>query len=261
MRERGGSVPVDVLIRIDQRVVAALRCVVATALVLVLAACGSAVPAPVIATPTVTATSTVTATPRQTASPVPTLPTLPTATAPATPPAAFHIGGTITWNAVITSGAGVNPTVVTVSGETRLVLLAEPHYGFTAERGGGSTYAYDYTLSGCSPTAHPKGTLETSVQGAPDGSTIANALIQGAPGQDMSISLQFNDQWEATCDGFTSMVRTSEQFPGCGPPDGWVTATFDNVDSYVIDCETSTNLAGLTRTGHVSGSLHPIAGR
>lgn len=188
--------------------------------------------------------------PRPTASPTQT----------ASPAAKSYVGGTITWDAVTTSGAGADPTIVTVSGRADLVLLAEKSYGFTAERGGGSTYSYDYTLSHCTPTAHPKGTLETSTQGAPEGSTIADALIQGSPGHDLSIALLFNDQWEATCYGSTSLEGMFEQFPGCGPPDGWVPATFDGLGIYVIECETSTNLPDLKRTGHISGTLHQIAG-
>ncbi len=173
-----------------------------------------------------------------------------------------YVGGTITWNAVTTSGVS-NPTVVTVSGTAELVLLAEKSYGFTAERGTGNTFAYDYQVFDgvnlCTPT-HQTGTLETATQMQEPEFHIAQILIQGAPGQDLSIALNFNDEYETTCGDFTSIQGVFETFPGCGPPDGWVTAAFDDVENYEIDCDTVTNINGLTRTGHVSGTLHPIEG-
>jgi hypothetical protein len=169
-----------------------------------------------------------------------------------------YVGGTITWNAKVTQRISPDLTIVTtVSGRAELVLLAEKNYGFTAERGGGSTYAYDYDVSNCTPIGHLAGTLETSTQSQPAGSTIGTVLIQGAPGQDLGIALLFNDEWEATCSGFTSTEGTPDSFPGCGPDD-WVTAKFDGVENYNIDCETSKTAFGYTLASHVNGTLHPL---
>ncbi|MDL2334638.1 MAG: hypothetical protein QFC55_01225, partial [Chloroflexota bacterium] len=171
-----------------------------------------------------------------------------------------YVGGTITWTAELSERVGPDLTIVTsVSGSAQLVLLAEKSYGFTAERGGGSTYTYDYSVSNCTPTAHLSGTLETSAQGQPDGSTIGDVLIQGAPGHDIAVALLFNDEWEATCSGFTSTMGTPESFPGCAPQT-WVAAKFDGVENYNIDCNSSVTAPGYTLTGRVSGTLHPIEG-
>lgn len=233
-----------------------LKAAAMTAAAVLLASCGGG-----SAAPTPPATSRATPPSTQAAATGTPGPSAPAATPAPTPKATDkkvgHVGGTITWDALITEQ--VSPDFIittTVKGTINLVMLAERSYGFTAERGGGSTYTYDYTVSNCSPAGHFTGALETSVQGQPVGSTIGNVLPQGAPGQDMALAIQFNDEWQATCEVSTSMHPTPFAFPGCHP-ETWVDAPWKG-DIYVINCETSLDAGSLKESGHVSGTLHPL---
>jgi len=156
----------------------------------------------------------------------------------------------------------------TVSGSVELVLHGDAGGTWVAERGEGSSYTYEITVAGCSPDGHLTGVVESGV-GFIDPEWhigIVNAVgARPRTEDDLDLHISFYDEWEITCvdPGVTGGKYTTTtsapalSFPGCGQQN-FVTAYFDGVENYVIDCDVA--VPGSNISGHISGTLHPLGG-
>lgn len=194
----------------------------------------------------------------------------------------LHFGGTIQYDEysrIFIPGSETSPDwerTVTLNGTLQVVLLVRGEYSFemTAERDGGSTYAYDYErkqsdgFDEC--TTHEQGTLET-FGGVSDEFfgdwSIGMFNVIGGPGDDeinLSISI-----WDWCGEQMGRNVPEDERnhnfkgFTTC-PESGWLTGEFDGTANFIIDCsyeyDRSYGDSIDVGNGHISGTLSPLDG-
>ncbi|MEO7118723.1 MAG: hypothetical protein ABIZ34_07110 [Candidatus Limnocylindrales bacterium] len=195
----------------------------------------------------------------------------PTAPSSATPPttvptrtpgptrtdgAPLRIAGTITWQTTTTT-VGEPVSVTEASGSLDLEL-EEDLGAFTAIPGGGSTYEYDVTETdiACTRTAHPSGTLETTVGGFDEAGDGVGTLLVFSSGinADFEMSVNLDDVWDSDCSEPPGGVIY--EFNGCADGNNSIQAIFDGVGSYTVSCDI-TGVPGVTMTGHIEGTLSP----
>ena len=193
-----------------------------------------------------------------------------------------HFGGTINWTTEATVIIDRSPDLpnwerhVTLTGTMQVVLLVHDtgyHYELSAERDGGSTYSYDYSIhetEGDQCDTHETGVLETYV-GGPDGFpgdwSYGQLNVIGGLFEDLDLGISIQD-W---CGAQMGMDVPEELqnapilgFPLCPEGSGFLTATFDGTSSYLIDCsyQYDNSQPRYTDTGsvHVSGRLQMLDG-
>ena len=188
-----------------------------------------------------------------------------------------HLGGTITWSRESHEIISDWERHITVSGTAQIVILVRDtgyRYDMTVERGSGSTYNYDYTLTetddeGCE--TRETGTLETYA-GVPDADfgdwSIGRLNPTGDLFEDLDLSFAIRD-WCGPQMGKDIPEelrnRTFDGFLDC-PEDSFsrLAARFDGSSSYVIDCsyEFDRSVDSLTHfgSGQVSGTLVMLDG-
>ena len=174
----------------------------------------------------------------------------------------LHLGGRITWNAAITdelvgtqSVSGTADVVIHVT-ESRLIAELEDH----------STYSYDFTgpPDQCA-SSHEAGTLDTlGREYGPAGPLDYSGgmlIVDGWLGQDIRLHLYAHDYCGPSMgDSVSGTAYGVFGFPFCEQP-GFVTARFDGVQSYVIDCDVIGWGGGSAPvSGHFSGVLRLLDG-
>jgi hypothetical protein len=153
--------------------------------------------------------------------------------------------------------------VVHVTGRLELMLHDKGGGLWEAERGEGSTYTYDVSISDCAPDAHLGGVVESGIGAVEPDWHIAlmNAQetdVGDAP--DLGMDVRVFDEWEVACTygGQTSppsAVSVPAAFPGC-TEDFRVKFRNDGNGRWSVGCDVAVPFW----TGHIAGELHPIEG-
>ena len=183
----------------------------------------------------------------------------------------LHIGGTITWTAESHVHYGDIDQTETVSGTAQIVILVKDSYLLIAERGGGSTYSYDYSNNFNCPSSHEAGTLESGAGvGGTERTDYSIAILNpGAPlGEDLHLQIIMPDYCGPPQGSSVDPSTPSfSGFPDCEEGGDQMYARFDGVENYVIDCPAIFGWGGVDSntpngsvTGHVTGTLRPLDG-
>jgi hypothetical protein len=181
----------------------------------------------------------------------------------------MYLGGTITWTATAIVPDNDIIRTYSVTGTANIVIHIVNPYLLLAERDPGSTYSYDYSDNVDCPSSHEEGTLESQVGvGSSEhwDYSIGTLNIGGGPlGEDLHLQIFMPDYCGASLGGDAGRVPDFDGFPDCEPRGDQLFARFDGVANYVIDCPEIFSYLSIdnsigTVTGHVDGTLSPLAG-
>ena len=151
-----------------------------------------------------------------------------------------------------------------MTGRLELVLHDKGGGLWVAERGEGSTYTYDVSISDCAPDGHLGGVVESGI-GAVDPDwhiALMNAQetdVGDAP--DLGMDVHVFDEWEVAC---THGGQTSPPCHGVGP--GGVPGVRGELPGQVQERRERALVVGCDVavpfwTGHIAGELHPSRAR